>query len=84
MGKPPSLEGCVSEYIAYVGERRELKHLSTCRNRNQIRDTGSSGERTRFSLNRKEFPCGVVGLLTTRRKTRQMAWKGQSKRVTTP
>ena len=37
MGKPggdytPSSHG---EYIAMRGERRELKHLSTCRNRNQ-------------------------------------------------
>ena len=27
----------VSEYIGYRGKRRELKHLSTCRKRNQLR-----------------------------------------------
>ena len=32
--------------------RRELKHLSTSRKRNQVRDTLSSGERNGYSLNR--------------------------------
>ena len=37
MGKPGrdyTLSSC-TEYIGVRGERRELKHLSTCRNRNQ-------------------------------------------------
>ncbi len=37
MGKPVSgnADTSVTEYIGYRGERRELKHLSTCRNRKQ-------------------------------------------------
>ena len=31
--------------VASGSKRRELKHLSTCRKRNQVRDTPSSGER---------------------------------------
>src|SRR6185312_1297819 len=40
------------EYIDRGGERGELKHLSTPRNRNQIRDSPSSGERTGNRPNR--------------------------------
>ena len=31
--------------VAAASRRRELKHLSTSRKRNQVRDTPSSGER---------------------------------------
>ena len=37
--------------VGLGGERRELKHLSTCGKRNQVRDTLSSGERNGYSLN---------------------------------
>ena len=40
----------VSE-VAVGSRRRELKHLSTSRKRNQERDTLSSGERNGYSLN---------------------------------
>ena len=61
-----SFDPCVSEWgnprgvtasdsnLSEVGlesERRELKHLSTSRKRNQVRDTLSSGERNGYSLN---------------------------------
>jgi hypothetical protein len=49
----------VSE-VAVGSTRRELKHLSTFRKRNQARDTPSSGERTGYSLNR---PTQVVPVL---------------------
>ena len=39
-----------SEYIAERSERGEVKHLSTLRKKNQIRDSPSSGERTGKSL----------------------------------
>ena len=37
MGKPGGsyIPSSIIEYIGYRGERGELKHLSTCRNRNQ-------------------------------------------------
>ena len=38
--------------VGLGGRRRELKHLSTSRKRNQVRDTLSSGERNGYSLNR--------------------------------
>ena len=41
----------ITEYIGNESERRELKHLSTYRNRNQFRDSVSSGERKRNSPN---------------------------------
>ena len=37
--------------------RRELKHLSTFRKRNQARDSPSSGERNGKSLNRWIYPA---------------------------
>ncbi len=61
-----SVDPCVSEWgnpirvtsdnpnLSEVGLgsiRRELKHLSTSRKRNQARDTLSSGERNGYSLN---------------------------------
>ena len=67
MGKPAPLGASFSESIGEGSERRELKHLSTCRNRTR-RDSVSSGERTRNSLNRagvivcRRFRCGVAGL----------------------
>jgi hypothetical protein len=61
MGKPGGsyIPSSIIEYIGYRSERRELKHLSTCRNRNQLRDSVSSGERTRKSPN--QTLSGVVG-----------------------
>ena len=53
MGKPGGsyIPSFITEFIGNRSERRELKHLSTCRNRNQFRDSVSSGERTRNSPN---------------------------------
>ena len=61
MGEPGGsyIPSFVAEYIGNKSERRELKHLSTCRNRNQFRDSVSSGERTRKSPN--QTLSGVVG-----------------------
>jgi hypothetical protein len=57
MGKPGRVYtlSFVTEFIGDKSERRELKHLSTCRKRNQFRDSVSSGERTRNSPNQR---CG--------------------------
>ena len=57
MGKPGGsyIPSFVTEYIGSKGERRELKHLSTCRKRNQLRDSVSSGERTRKSPNQSNL-----------------------------
>ncbi len=48
----------VSE-VAMGSTRRELKHLSTFRKRNQARDTPSSGERNGYSLNRRIYLPGL-------------------------
>ena len=63
-----SVDPCVSEWgnpagvassnllvseVARGSRRRELKHLSTSRKRNQVRDCLSSGERKGNSLNQK-------------------------------
>ena len=48
--RPGKARSLVSEYIGYKGERRELKHLSSARNKKQS-DSRSSGERTGKSLN---------------------------------
>ena len=71
-----SVDPCVSEWenpagvkscdpdvskVASGGIRRELKHLSTFRKINQVRDTPSSGERNGYSLNRWSFSAGVAG-----------------------
>ena len=47
MGKPDvkKFASFVSEHIRYERERRELKHLSTCRKRQKVIDFLSSGER---------------------------------------
>ena len=59
MGKPGGsyIPSCITEYIGNEGERRELKHLSTYRNRNQFRDSVSSGERKRSSPNHAGLPA---------------------------
>ena len=44
-------QASLSEFIGYGGELSELKHLSSSRNRNQFRDSLSSGERTGNSPN---------------------------------
>ena len=46
----------ITEYIGNESERGELKHLSTYRNRNQFRDSVSSGERKRKSPNHTGLP----------------------------
>jgi hypothetical protein len=69
-----SVDPCVSEWgnpveVAFYDPnpsevglgsiRRELKHLSTSRKRNQARDTLSSGERNGYSLNQWIRPLGL-------------------------
>ena len=69
-----SVDPCVSEWGNPVGvtsydpnpsevglgsRRRELKHLSTSRKRNQERDTLSSGERNGYSLNQLTCELGL-------------------------
>ena len=52
-GNPTGVVSC-NPNLSEVGlgsRRRELKHLSTSRKRNQARDTLSSGERNGYSLN---------------------------------
>ena len=63
MGKPTRMRVCIDEFIVNVGERGELKHLSTLRKRNQ-RDSLSSGERTGNSLNSIHFCMGGRGTQT--------------------
>ena len=54
MGKPNEAKVSLSipEHIRYGRERRELKHLSTCRKRKKAIDFLSSGERKGKSPNR--------------------------------
>ena len=68
MGQPsPGNAGLsYTEYIGVRGERGEVKHLSTPRKRNQVRDSLSSGERTGKSPNsggvsRQALPSGSCG-----------------------
>ncbi len=68
MGQPsPGNAGLsYTESIGVRGERGEVKHLSTPRKRNQIRDSLSSGERTGKSPNsggvsRQALPPGGCG-----------------------
>ena len=62
----PAARSSVPESIGAGSERGELKHLSTRRKRTR-RDSASSGERTRNSLNRagviacRRCRCGVAG-----------------------
>ena len=59
MGQPSRLKAC---YMQSMGERRELKHLSSGRKRKQNSDSLSSGERTGKSPNHGVYgPSGVVG-----------------------
>ena len=53
MGQPGrgNARSSYTESIGVRGERGEVKHLSTSRKRNQIRDSLSSGERTGKSPN---------------------------------
>jgi hypothetical protein len=60
VGKPTSSQ---RKYIALGSRPREVKHLSTSRKRNQVRDSPSSGERTGKSLNQRYmylWGCGAV------------------------
>ena len=84
MGKPTwsYVQVSYTEYIGIWGERRELKHLSTCRRRNQIRDSVSSGERTRSSPNQSVYILGLWGPNVGLTRDSRMAWKGQPKTVT--
>ena len=78
MGKPGRIHilSLCTEYIGTQSERGELKHLSTCRSRNQFRDSVSSGERTRKSPNRVIYCPGLkdpeMGFMMDSRKV----WKG--------
>ena len=69
------------EYIVIRGERRELKHLSTCRRRKKVIDFLSSGERKGKSPNQelrrlglRDYDIGFVG-------DSRMAWEGQPEKV---
>ncbi len=61
----------VNEFIVCMSTRGEVKHLSTLRKENQIRDSPSSGERTENSLNQlhvkatRRCAVGVAGLSET-------------------
>ena len=57
MGKPGGsyIPSFVTEFIGNKSERGELKHLSTRRNRNQFRDSVSSGERKRNCPNQSDL-----------------------------
>ena len=56
-----SHDGGTSEVVS-SSRRRELKHLSTSRKRNQVRDPPSSGERNGKSLNRGIYSSGLRDL----------------------
>jgi hypothetical protein len=43
--------------VGHGSTRSELKHLSNCRNRNQVRDSPSSGERNGNRLNQRTSVC---------------------------
>ena len=83
MGQPN--EGDTS-LLLRESQPRELKHLSTWRKRNQLRDSPSSGERTGKSPNRRgSNPAGVVG--PSRRhieRVAERAWNGGPERVRVP
>ena len=74
---PPSREG---------GQPGELKHLSTRRKRNQMRDSLSSGERKGKSPNRVGLsPRGVAGLQHKGPESiAERAWNGGPERVRVP
>ena len=59
MGQPSPVKAGESRRKA-GGQPGELKHLSSPRKRNQIRDVQSSGERNEHSLNRVAI-SGVAG-----------------------
>ncbi len=62
----------------------EVKHLSTRRKRNQIRDSASSGERKRKSPNHGACPMGLRDRAVARRMDRGRIWKDPPQRVTAP
>lgn len=67
-------------------QRRELKHLSTCRKRKKI-DFPSSGERTGNSLNRfasAKRGRGACHSGVTKLPVRRIHWKVDPQRVTDP
>ena len=66
MGQPSGLN---IHYIVMMSERRELKHLSTGRKREQQVYSPSSGERTGKSPNPLVYgPVGVIGSMTRQDK----------------
>ena len=67
--------------VGIGGERRELKHLSTCRRRNQARDTPSSGERNGYSLNQRTWSVGVAGPQCETDESSQTVWEGRPQKV---
>lgn len=79
-GNPAGVMSC-DPWLSEVGQggvRRELKHLSTSRKRNQVRDLLSSGERNGESLNRgiyspglRDFNMGVQWIIERRGKAGQ-------------
>ena len=69
------------EYIVIRGERRELKHLSTCRRRKKVIDFPSSGERTGRSLNQRLRLLGLWDCMSSTSEGSRMAWEGQPKMV---
>ena len=82
MGQPSGLK---VHYMQSMGERRELKHLSSGRKRKQISDSLSSGERTGKSPNQGVLgPSGVVGPRHGKNNARRSRWKYASQRVTIP
>ena len=79
--------GVMLRHPALAGSQPgELKHLSTRRKRNQMRDSLSSGERTGKSPNRVALnPRGVVGLQHNGCKSiAERAWNGGPETVRVP
>ena len=85
MGKPGGGDA-PSPFFREGSQPGELKHLSTRRKRNQIRDSLSSGERKGKSPNRRGLnPAGVVGLQRKGRESiAERAWNGGPERVRVP
>ena len=69
------------EYIVIRGERRELKHLSTCRRRKKVIDFLSSGERKGKSLNQRLRLLGLRDCNSGKNQVRRRAWEGPPKNV---
>ena len=83
MGKPvwSHVHTCYGEYIAITGERREVKHLSTCRRRKKRIDFLSSGERNGKSLNRELRLSGLRDCKKSFTESNRTIWEGRPKTV---